>query len=247
MTAPKPIPPHPTLRSFYDSDAERQQYINELFDRGSVDYDLVNNVLSLGSGYRYRGEVLRRAGLREGMRVLDVATGTGPVAVAAKAIVGPSGVVIGVDPSAGMLQVARAKVDASFVQALGESLAFRSEYFDVLTMGYALRHVSDLGAAFRDYRRVLKPGGQVVIMEISVPRSRLGAGLLRRYMGSIAPFIARVTTRSRDTERMMRYYWKTTESCVPPETILDALREAGFRDVRRDLQYGILAEYIGTK
>ncbi|HUP49228.1 MAG TPA: class I SAM-dependent methyltransferase [Thermoanaerobaculia bacterium] len=247
MTEPKPLPPHPTLHSFYGADQERQRYINELFDRGSADYDWVNNVMSLGSGYWYRGEVMRRLGLAEGMRVLDVATGTGPVAAAAKEIVGESGCVVAVDPSAGMLHVARQKVGAQFVQAVGEALAFRGEQFDALTMGYALRHVSDLRAAFSEYRRVLKPGGQLVIMEISVPRSRLGAGLLRRYMGSLAPMIARLGSRSRDTERMMKYYWKTTEACVPPEAILEALREAGFRDARRDVQYGVLAEYRAMK
>src|SRR5688572_18999350 len=109
MSDTTPIPPHPTLHAFYGSDRERQDYINDLFDRSSRDYDWVNNVLSLGSGYWYRGEVLRRAGLREGMRVVDVATGTGPVALVAKEIVGASGVVVGVDPSAGMLRVAHGK------------------------------------------------------------------------------------------------------------------------------------------
>lgn len=247
MPASGPVRPHPTLEGFYGGDAERQQYINDLFDRGARDYDWINNVLSLGSGYWYRGEVLRRAGVAEGSRVLDVATGTGPVAAVAKEIVGASGRVVGLDPSAGMLGIARTKVDGQFVQAIGEALSFRSEVFDVLTMGYALRHVSDLRAAFADYRRVLKPDGRVVIMEISMPSSRVGRGLLRVYMGVVAPLVARVGTRHRDTERMMRYYWATTESCVSPEVILDAMRDVGFRDVRREVRYGIMAEYHGRK
>jgi demethylmenaquinone methyltransferase/2-methoxy-6-polyprenyl-1,4-benzoquinol methylase len=203
--------------------------------------------MSLGSGYWYRGEVLRRAGLKEGMKVLDVATGTGPVAAVASGMVGPGGTVVGVDPSGGMLREARRNTGAHFVQAVGEALAIRSDTFDVLTMGYALRHVPDLGAAFREYHRVLKPGGQVVIMEISVPRSRVGAALLRLYLGRLVPLLTRVGTKSRDTERMMRYYWDTTETCVPPETIMAALREAGFRDVGRDVRYGVLTEYKGVK
>lgn len=242
----KPLSPHPTLRQFYASDAERQQYINDLFDKGSKDYDWVNGILSFGSGYWYRGEVLRRAGLTAGMSVIDVATGTGPVAAAAQAIVGESGLVLGVDPSGGMLRVARAKVHASFVQAVGEALAVRSDAFDMLTMGYALRHVSDLRATFAEYRRVLKPGGQLAIMEISLPRSTVGRALLGAYMGAVAPVIARVG-RNRDTARMMRYYWATTVTCVEPEVILEALRGVGFRDVRRELRYGMLADYRAAK
>ena len=175
----KAIPPHPTLHSYYDTSADRQKFVNDLFDRTSHHYDWADRVLSLGSGDFYRGEVLRKAGLKAGMRVLDVATGTGAVAAVARRIVTKSGRVVGVDPSAGMLSVARRKVDAGFVQAIGEAIALKNDSFDLLTMGFALRHVADLRAAFHEYRRVLKPGGQIAIMELSVPRSRVGAGLLR--------------------------------------------------------------------
>lgn len=244
---PKPLAAHPPLPSYYRADAERQTFLNRLFDRSSAHYDWVNSVMSFGSGYRYRDEVLRRTQLREGMSVLDVACGTGPVAAAAKRIVGPRGRVVGVDPSRGMLNVAREKVDARFVEALGEALAIRGESFDLLTMGYALRHVSDLRAAFREYRRVLKPGGRVVIMEIAVPQSPLRKRLLGLYMGRLLPLIVRLGTRSRDAEQMMRYYWDTTANCVPPNTIMDALQDAGFHGVRRDVQWGLLCEYHGVR
>ncbi|HUP45818.1 MAG TPA: class I SAM-dependent methyltransferase [Thermoanaerobaculia bacterium] len=246
-TEREPLAPHPTLPSYYDEDRERQRFVNDLFDRGSRHYDWVNRVMSLGSGYWYRGEVLRRAGLGPGMRVLDVATGTGAVAAVASEIVTASGMVVGVDPSGGMLRQARQNVKAHFVQAVGETLAIRGDTFDMLTMGYALRHVSDLRAAFREYRRVLKPGGRLVIMEISVPRSRMGAALLRTYMGRLVPLVSRFGTRSRDTEEMMRYYWDTTASCVAPAVILDALVDAGFADVRREVRYGFLSEYRASR
>lgn len=242
----KPIA-HPTLREYYSDDSQRQPFVNDLFDRSASYYDWVDKALSLGSGSFYRREVLRRAGLREGMRVLDVATGTGPVAAIARQMVGTSGLVVGVDPSRGMLSVAKGKVDADFIQAVGEALAIRTETFDRLLMGYALRHVSDLRAAFREYHRVLRAGGEVVLMELCVPRSRIGAGLLRRYMSTIVPFVVRLGTRSRDAERLMRYYWDTTEQSVPPETILDALRSVGFRDVKRDVHFGVLTEYHAVK
>lgn len=243
----QPVAIHPTLRTYYSTDADRQSFVSGLFDRASIHYDWIDRALSLGSGPWYRAEVLRRAGVRKGMSVLDVATGTGPLAATARAMVGNTGLVVGVDPSRGMLNVAREKVDARFVQALGEALAIRSDAFDLLTMGYALRHVGDLQAAFHEYHRVLKSGGQVVIMELSIPRSRLGAFVLRGYMSRIIPFVVRFGTRSRDAERLMRYYWDTTESCAPPETILEVLRAAGFRDVRRNVQFGLFTEYLASK
>lgn len=243
----EPIAAHPTLRSYYDADEDRQQFVNDLFDRSSSHYDRLDKVLSLGSGSWYRAEVLRRAGLREGMSVLDVATGTGPLAEIAQGIVGASGQVIGLDPSRGMLNVARERVSARFVQAVGEALPIRDQSFDLLVMGYALRHVGDLRAAFREYHRVLKAGGKLVVMELSVPRSKIGAGLLRRYMSRIVPLVVRLGTRSRDAERLMQYYWETMANCVPPETILEALRSVSFGEVRRDVQWGILTEYHATK
>lgn len=247
MTDHEPIASHPTLREFYRSDGDRQRFVNELFDRSSPHYDSAEALLSFGSGAWYRREVLLRAGLEKGMRLLDVATGTGRVASAARRIIGAEGLIVGVDPSRGMLGVARTKVDAHFVQAVGEALAVRSETFDLLVMGYALRHVGDLAAAFREYRRVLRRGGKLVIMEVSVPRSRFLATILRRYMGNITPRLVRFATGSRDTEELMRYYWETTEKCVAPETILAALRASGFVDVRRDLRYGVLSEYHATR
>ena len=243
----EPLATHPTLHRYYATDAERQSFVSGLFDRTSRHYDWVDRVLSLGSGPWYRARVLRRAGLGEGMSVLDVATGTGPVAATARGLVGDRGRVVGLDPSRGMLNVAREKVDARFVQSLGEALAIRGDIFDLLTMGYALRHVGDLRAAFRDYHRVLRSGGQVVIMELCVPRSRMGAFLLRQYMGRIVPLVVRLGTRSADVERLMRYYWATTESCVPPEAIVETLRDVGFRDVRRNVMFGFLTEYIARK
>jgi demethylmenaquinone methyltransferase/2-methoxy-6-polyprenyl-1,4-benzoquinol methylase len=258
----QPLAPHPTLRSFYADDEERQSFVNDLFDRTARSYDWINAVMSFGSGYWYRGEVLREAGLKEGMRVLDVATGTGPVAAAARKIVGPSGLVVGIDPSAGMLHVARAKTNvaraktnvapasaggACFIQATAEALPLGDERFDLLPMGYALRHVPDLRATFHEYHRVLKPGGRLVIMEISIPRSRFIRAMLRFYMGSVLPLVARFGTRNRDTETMMRYYWETTAASVSPEAIIEALSAAGFSNVWTTTRFGMLRDYHAAK
>jgi demethylmenaquinone methyltransferase/2-methoxy-6-polyprenyl-1,4-benzoquinol methylase len=219
--------------------------VDSLFDNAAPHYEWICRVMSLGSGALYRRQALQRLGIRPGMAVLDVATGTGLVAREAVALTGGSGVV-GLDPSRGMLDEARRTVAAPLVQARGEALPFADARFDVLSMGYALRHVPDLFAAFREYHRVLRPGGRVLILEISRPASRLGLGLARLYLKRLVPFVTRVGTGSTDAQRLMDYYWDTIEHCVPPDAIVDAMRRSGFEATRR-VQGGLLSEYVGLK
>ena len=166
------LAPHPQLDEYYADERSRRRLLDRLFDHSAADYDRINRWMSFGSGEGYRKDALRRAGLRPGMRVLDVATGTGPVARAEVETVGANGVVA-LDPSMGMLLQARGAVGVPVVRALGEALPWRSGSFDFLSMGYALRHVADLEAAFAEYYRVLRPGGVVVLLEIARPTSRL--------------------------------------------------------------------------
>lgn len=225
---------------------ERPAFVTRLFDGAAHDYDWICRVMSLGSGTAYRRRVLLRAGLAPGMTLLDVATGTGLVAEAALGILGRPDAVVGVDLSRGMLEQARARLPIRLVQGQAEALPFPGARFDLLSMGYALRHVADLGAAFSEWRRVLRPGGRVVVLEISRPRSRPAGGLLRLYLAHAVPWLARLRTRHpAAAAALMRYYWDTIAGCVPPETILEAMRRSGFADVRRELTGGMLSEYLG--
>ena len=199
--------------------------------------------MSLGTGYLYRRGALRRHGLVPGMRVLDVATGTGLVARAAIELLGPQGEVVGLDPSSGMLAECRRVPRVSLVQGSGDSLPFADAAFDFLTMGYALRHVEDLEATFREYRRVLRPGGRVLILEISRPERPLGRALAGFYFGKLVPLAARLTMGSDAAQQMMTYYWDTIRECVPPEAILGALRRAGFSASERVRSGGIFSEF----
>jgi demethylmenaquinone methyltransferase / 2-methoxy-6-polyprenyl-1,4-benzoquinol methylase len=240
------LAPHPRLAEYYDDEASRRRLLDRLFDHAAEDYDRIGRWMSLGSGEGYRADALRRAGLRPGMRVLDVATGTGPVARAAVRTVGTASVVA-LDPSMGMLLQARGAVGVPVVRALGEQLPWRSETFDFVSMGYALRHVADLGAAFAEYRRVLRPGGAVVLLEIARPSSRLGYRALRFYLGRVIPWLTRWRTGNRDAETVMRYFWDTIDRCVPAGEILGALGAAGFESPRRTLKLGALAEYVACR
>jgi len=247
LSGPAPLRPHPLLKRYYQDEADRRRQIGALFNRAACDYDWINQALSFGSGAWYRKQALLRAGLAPGMSVLDTGAGTGGVAQQALGIVGSGGSVIALDPSLGMLSHAAKRGVRRRVRGLAEALPFPDEKFDLLSMGYALRHVVDLRATFQEYRRALKVGGKVLLLEITPPSSRLAHHLLGLYMGRILPFLARFGRGGRSSRELMEYYWDTIERCVPPATILHALAEAGFKEPKRYVEHGILSEYTAVR
>ena len=239
--------PHPPITARYASSAEKPAFVRQLFDDGAKHYDTVVDWGFFHSGGFYRRWAQKRHGLKPGMQLLDVACGTGLMAVAAAQILGSAENITCLDPSEGMLAVARTKLAARFVQGRAEALPFADGAFDFLTMGYALRHVASLEETFSEFRRVLRPGGKLLILEVTKPSRRLGAFLFRLYFGRIYPFLTRLFTRSRDAATMMTYFWETMDACVPPQSVLDALRAAGFVQVARQPLLGLFSEYIAVK
>lgn len=151
--------PHPPLTTYYPAEADRAGWVRGLFDRTAGDYDRMERAMAFGSGSWYRRRALARAGLVPGMRVLDIGTGTGLTARQAAALVGPSGTVVGVDPSAGMMECAQVPPGVQLLRGTAEAIPAPAATADFISMGYALRHVADLTAAFDEFFRVLVPGG----------------------------------------------------------------------------------------
>lgn len=237
--------PHAPLLGYYAEAQARAGFVRSLFDRTAPSYDRINAVLSFGSGGWYRRNALRRAGLRPGDRMLDVAVGTGLVAREGLALLGRPQNVIGLDLSLGMLLEARRALPVPLLQSRAEELPLADASVDFVSMGYALRHVTDLGVLFAEFRRVLRPGGRVLVMEIARPESRLGYALAKAYVGRVVPALSRLL--GRDSRTLMRYYWDTIDACVPPAEILRQLDAAGLADVACETQLGTFRAYTARR
>jgi demethylmenaquinone methyltransferase/2-methoxy-6-polyprenyl-1,4-benzoquinol methylase len=229
---------------------ERHERVCRLFDRAAPGYDRVERLFAIGTGSWYRRHALRRAGLGPGMRVADVGVGTGLVAREAVRLVGDSALVTGVDPSLGMLACARVPPGVRLLGGRADAVPLGDASVDFLSIGYALRHVGDLSAAFAEFHRVLAPGGRLCVLEITMPEGRLARALLRAYIRGLVPAVARLVAGRAAAAELWRYYWDTLEAAPPPRQVLAALEAAGFADVRRHVEWprlSIFAEYQATK
>ncbi len=241
--------PHAPLAKYYLDEIERRSFVASIFDRTASHYDWIDRTMSLGSGLRYRRDALRRAGFTRGMTMLDVAVGSGLMARAALDIQGGIGRVTGLDVSMGMLDKARNSVPLALVQGYAEQLPFSDGCVDFVTMGFALRHVSNLESTFVEYRRVLKPGGVLLILELTrPPHGTLKYALSRFYLQSVVPLIARLGPGRADAQVLMEYFWDTVDNAVPPETIIDALSVCGFEHaIHKRKMLRMFSEYVAVK
>ncbi len=240
--------PHPELTEYYRSEGERRSMLGALFDGNAGRYDAITQWFSLGSGRWHRAQALKRAGVGAGTTMLDVACGTGLVTLAAQNMIGNHGHVIGLDASHGMLKEAKAQGCEKLLRGVAERLPFPDNSFDIVTMGYALRHVVDLDIVFAEYFRALRPGGQVVLMEIAKPESKMTFAVARFYMKTLVPAVAGLGPKNESAAKLMRYYWDTIEHCVPKPVITAALSRAGFVDVHVKSWFsGLVKDYTAHK
>jgi demethylmenaquinone methyltransferase/2-methoxy-6-polyprenyl-1,4-benzoquinol methylase len=239
----KPI----VVGDYYGSPAEKQVFLRKIFDDTAKSYESIAKWGWFGSGDWYRKDALKRNGVTADMHVLDVATGTGQVARALMAILNDPKQIECVEPSAGMIKEAKTRVPVTFHQSTAEKLPVDDNSFDFLTMGFALRHVDSLDDSFREFLRVLKPGGKVLVMDVTVPKGFIAKSLFRLYFKYILPIVSMIFTWDRNVFRLMRYYWESMDQMVPVENVLNSLQEAGFATVKHNSLLGCFSEYVAVK
>jgi demethylmenaquinone methyltransferase/2-methoxy-6-polyprenyl-1,4-benzoquinol methylase len=228
---------------------EHDRRIAAMFDRIAPRYDLLNRVLSLGADLSWRRRALALARLGEGGRGLDVGTGTGDFALALLARSPRSATVTGVDISPGMLAVAKERAAKAGVGrryerviASVESLPFADGVFDVAVAGFVIRNVGDIPGGLREMRRVLRPGGRAVLLDLHTPRNPT----VRRLYRSFSLISPRLAAALGSDAEAYRYLPRSIEAFHDPETLAGMLVNAGFPRVYFErLTFGVAAIHVG--
>jgi len=219
--------------------------VRAMFDRIAGFYDLMNSVMTAGLHHRWRARAAALAALGPGDSALDVACGTGDLAIELARRVGTGGEVIGSDFAEEMLERARAK-DPGLVWEWGNALElpYASGRFDAATVGFGARNFSDLERGLAEMTRVVKPGGRVVVLEITTPRKPPLSTFYRVWFDHVVPLIGRLTGE----QEAYTYLPSSVRRFPGPEGLAAAMQRAGLSDIRWVLTAGgIIALHVGTK
>jgi demethylmenaquinone methyltransferase / 2-methoxy-6-polyprenyl-1,4-benzoquinol methylase len=219
--------------------------VRAMFDRIARVYDLMNSVMTAGMHHRWRERAVDMAEVGPGDRALDVATGTGDLAIALGRRVGPQGEVIGSDFSEQMLELARRKSDAvRFEWGNALDLGYEADSFDAVTVGFGARNFSDLRAGLKEMTRVARPGGRVVVLEITTPRRPPLSWFFRIWFDHMVPLIGRIA----GDPDAYSYLPSSVRRFPGPEELAAELASTGLEDVRWVLTAGgIIAIHSGRK
>ncbi|MDE2306368.1 MAG: bifunctional demethylmenaquinone methyltransferase/2-methoxy-6-polyprenyl-1,4-benzoquinol methylase UbiE [Gammaproteobacteria bacterium] len=232
--------------------SDKARRVRAVFESVAGKYDLMNDLMSLGVHRLWKQFTLQVAGLRPGQNVLDVAGGTGDLAAGLARQVGKDGRVVLSDINPAMLARGRDRLideglagNVECVVADAERLPFDDDSFDCVTIGFGLRNVTDKPAALASMHRVLKPGGQLLVLEFSKP-TLPGLGFVYDlYSFNVLPALGALVARDRAS---YRYLAESIRMHPDQETLLEMLRTAGFGQARyHNLSGGIVALHRGFK
>jgi demethylmenaquinone methyltransferase/2-methoxy-6-polyprenyl-1,4-benzoquinol methylase len=231
---------------------EKARRVRSVFDSVASRYDLMNDLMSGGAHRLWKRFALSLTGLRPGGRALDVAGGTGDLSVGLARQVGSSGQVLLTDINAAMLARGRDRLideglvgNVSCVQANAECLPFAEGSFDCVTIGFGLRNVTDKPAAIASMRRVLKPGGRLLILEFSKPTLPGLNSLYDLYSFRVLPLLGHFVAGDADS---YRYLAESIRRHPDQKTLLGMMQTAGLEDCRyHNLSGGIVAVHVGQR
>ncbi|MFD2825432.1 bifunctional demethylmenaquinone methyltransferase/2-methoxy-6-polyprenyl-1,4-benzoquinol methylase UbiE [Leeuwenhoekiella polynyae] len=239
-----------SVNPYKNSDRSKREQVEQMFDTISGEYDGLNRVISFGIDIKWRKKVVKMVAATQPQRILDVATGTGDLAINLAETKAEK--IIGLDISAGMLNVGKEKISAKnldqtieMVQGDSENLPFEDNYFDAITVAFGIRNFETLEKGLAEILRVLKPGGIFVILETSVPTKtpfKQGYGI---YTKTLLPLIGRAFSKDREA-----YAYLSESASVFPygEKLNNILRKIGFTHVKDHPQtMGVATIYSASK
>ena len=231
---------------------EKAGKVAEVFHSVASSYDLMNDLMSAGVHRLWKRMTIEMAGVRRGHKVLDIAGGTGDLAAKFSRIVGSEGQVVLADINDSMLKVGRDRLmdrgvvnNIQFAQANAQFLPFPDNTFDVITIAFGLRNVTDKEMALRSMNRVLKPGGRLLVLEFSKPPSQLLSKIYDRYSFSILPKLGQLFAKDGDS---YQYLAESIRMHPDQETLKGMVENAGFSNCDyHNMTGGIVALHRGVK
>lgn len=242
---------HDNIVPFKDSDKSKKQQVAEMFNKIAFRYDFMNRFLSVGIDQYWRKTAIKQLMDVKPRYILDVATGTGDLAIMTAKLIAPEKI-IGIDISEGMLELGRKKVEKEMLNdkiALqvgdSEAINFPDNTFDAITVAFGIRNFEDLDKGLAEMKRVLKPGGKLVILEFSKPKQPIFSGLYNVYMKVFAPGVASWVSKNKEA---YSYLHSSVKAFPEGETFLHILQNQGFTATTiKRLSLGICTIYCGRK
>jgi demethylmenaquinone methyltransferase / 2-methoxy-6-polyprenyl-1,4-benzoquinol methylase len=232
--------------------AEKARKVRAVFDSVAGKYDIMNDLMSGGAHRLWKHFTLAQTALKPGQKALDVAGGTGDLTLGMARQVGPTGLVIHTDINAAMLGTGRDRLidkgvvgNVQWSLANAECLPFADNSFDCVTIGFGLRNVTDKARALRSMYRVLKPGGQLLILEFSQPTAPGLKPVYDWYSFNVLPKLGKLVANDADS---YQYLAESIRKFPNQETLLGMMREAGFEQASyHNMTGGIVALHRGYK
>lgn len=227
---------------------ERARLVREMFDRISSRYELLNNLMTAGLHHLWNRRVVAATGVGPGDRVLDLACGTGRLTRDLAKRVGPTGHVLGIDFSAGMLKDAQSRPLPNVEYRLGDATRLEGVEpgsFDAATIAYGARNIPDLDALFAGMARAVRPGGRVVCLEIARPGGRLSGAFYGLWFDRLVPWLGGKVSGD---PQAYAYLPQSVKEFVAPDTLAEIMRRNGLQAVTwRSYSRGIITLHAGQR